>query len=372
MARQARRAYTAELRREAVNKTITTDTLATGGKKNPAKMDGKLMDEEDKKTKKPKELTKSNEDAKRSGVMCALMLTPRMSDALAVKGGEPAEALHVTLAYLGQKDDMPEDFVQKLSSAMNRAAIGESKIQGVVGGLGRFQASDSSDGHDVIYASFSSPELSRYRERLIKEIEKAGLPVKNDHGFTPHITLAYVKPGEDSPVERVERRNLAFRSTALVVGNRIRNRTYFNGSVQKSSEETEDISNEDMVDTKITIPLCKVEEERRLVTGIVLEPDEVDAHNDTVSMEEIENAAYNFLSDFNRSTQLGFMHKMFGEIGVRLVESWISRSDQVLGGAPVKKGSWVITVKVEDDRLWKRIKEGQITGFSIGGTARII
>ena len=33
----------------------------------------------------------------------------------------------------------------------------------------------------------------------------------------------------------------------------------------------------------------------------------------------------------------------------------------------VKKGSWVISVKVISDRLWKMVKDGELTGFSIGG-----
>jgi len=121
----------------------------------------------------------------------------------------------------------------------------------------------------------------------------------------------------------------------------------------------------------VSILKLKKKGERQLITGIVLEPDEIDAHNDTIKSEVIEEAAFNFLSNYNKSTKLGVMHKIFGLNGMELVESWIAKSDHKLNDKPVKKGSWLITVKVTDDQLWKKIKKGEITGFSIGGSALV-
>ena len=119
------------------------------------------------------------------------------------------------------------------------------------------------------------------------------------------------------------------------------------------------------------MPIMKVDEDERLVTGIVLEPNEIDAQNDTVSEEAIKEAAYKFVSRYNKGTQLGFMHKAFGELGISLVESWVARENSEFNSMKVKKGSWLMTVHVENDLLWKKIKNGDITGFSIGGVARV-
>ena len=114
-------------------------------------------------------------------------------------------------------------------------------------------------------------------------------------------------------------------------------------------------------------PILKEDEDRRLVTGIVLEPDEVDTQADTVTAATIERAAFRFLAQYNQATRLGRGHAVFGE-GIHLVESWVTKADQVIGGESVKAGSWVITVHVTDPQIWQTIRAGGITGFSIGGT----
>ena len=117
--------------------------------------------------------------------------------------------------------------------------------------------------------------------------------------------------------------------------------------------------------------------ERRLVTGIVLEPGVVDAQNDIEKAEVIERAAHQFLANYNRpptdgGTTLGLMHKQFQDVGVELVESSIAPADYYLGGTTnakkVKKGSWVVTVHVSSDKTWSDVKDGRLTGFSVGGT----
>lgn len=123
--------------------------------------------------------------------------------------------------------------------------------------------------------------------------------------------------------------------------------------------------------TGLIVPFQKSEGEKRLVTGIVLEPDEVDSQGDTISAEAIERSAHRFLARYNRGASMGLMHKMFGDIGVDLAESYITQEDTTIGDEAVKKGSWVMTVKVVEDELWEKIKSGAITGFSIGGTATV-
>jgi len=121
----------------------------------------------------------------------------------------------------------------------------------------------------------------------------------------------------------------------------------------------------------IECPIVKSEDEKRLVTGIVLEPNVVDAHNDIISPETIEKTAHQFLARFNRNTELGVMHKLFGENGLELVQSWIAPHDLNMNGVGVRKGTWLMTVKVLDDGQWRKVKAGELTGFSIGGVATV-
>jgi hypothetical protein len=59
------------------------------------------------------------------------------------------------------------------------------------------------------------------------------------------------------------------------------------------------------------------------------------------------------------------------ETGVTMFESFIS--DKSRGIAPMKgfedapDGSWFVSMLVENDEVWQKVKEGMINGFSIEG-----
>lgn len=111
--------------------------------------------------------------------------------------------------------------------------------------------------------------------------------------------------------------------------------------------------------------------ELRLVTGIVLEPNEVDAHNDYEKPETIRKTAHKFLTNYNKDTRMGLMHSEFEDIGIELVESYIAPVKLTLNKKNIKRGSWVMTVHVSSDSVWNKVKSGDLTGFSIGGIATV-
>jgi hypothetical protein len=123
---------------------------------------------------------------------------------------------------------------------------------------------------------------------------------------------------------------------------------------------------------KQVVDIFKVDEDKRIVYGKALVPDKIDFQGDIVSKEDIEEAAHNFLINLQKAYQelltdgisktkaseIGFMHKFFKGVGGfgYIIESYID-----------PEGSWVLGTKVTDDSIWKMIKEGKITGYSIGG-----
>lgn len=107
------------------------------------------------------------------------------------------------------------------------------------------------------------------------------------------------------------------------------------------------------------------ENEERFVFGVAMEPDEVDSHGHTQSAFEIRRAAHNFMADYQ---VIGLQHQIFG-VGVKILESYIAPQDMEIEGVQVKKGTWLFGVRVLDDKIWAAVKRGDITGFSIGGTA---
>ena len=110
----------------------------------------------------------------------------------------------------------------------------------------------------------------------------------------------------------------------------------------------------------------KVDEEQRVVGGVVYEPDLEDAQGDMATAEEIEKAAYYFMET---SQQIKVMHQGRA-INAKVIECFISPADFEIEGQTVRKGSWWMSVRVNDDEAWEAVKSGEITGFSMGGVAQ--
>ncbi len=106
--------------------------------------------------------------------------------------------------------------------------------------------------------------------------------------------------------------------------------------------------------------------EKRLVYGIVLEPETVDSQGDIYSADEIEAAAHGFMSDYQN---VGHMHRALVNDGAEVVESFVAPVDLAMGDQTVKRGTWILAVRVTSDTLWEQVKSGELTGLSIGGYA---
>ena len=119
----------------------------------------------------------------------------------------------------------------------------------------------------------------------------------------------------------------------------------------------------------ITGRVLKAEErgEERFVLGVVLEPETVDAQQDIYSAAEVRQVAHRFLEEFRG---LGLMHQVPVNGQVKIVESYVAPEDLQVGDEVVKAGTWLLGVHVLSDELWAKVKAGELTGFSIGGSAR--
>jgi cation transport regulator ChaB len=122
--------------------------------------------------------------------------------------------------------------------------------------------------------------------------------------------------------------------------------------------------------------ILKMDTEERTMTSIVLEPDEIDAQGDMIDPDEIKKTQRAYMLKFPQGqAKIGYMHKDFSR-SFDLLESYLAPVDFTLetprGVEKVKKGSWICTVRVNDDQVWDQVKKGEITGFSIGGVGRRI
>lgn len=131
------------------------------------------------------------------------------------------------------------------------------------------------------------------------------------------------------------------------------------GNLLEQVRKDEDMSERDM--------FRKFDLEKRLVYAEVYLPDMEDAHGHSMTAEEIEKMAHGFMKN-RRTTSIDLNHDNNVEYGCAMVESFIARD----GDPDYMPGAWVGVVKVENDEIWKMIKDGEITGFSFEGMGYVV
>lgn len=117
------------------------------------------------------------------------------------------------------------------------------------------------------------------------------------------------------------------------------------------------------------VKLAKVDEEKRLVGGVVYEPEVPDAHGDWASADTIEKMAHGFMMNYAlQYGAIGIEHVAdVSAWHIAVVESYLAPVDFTLGTDTVTKGSWVLIAKIQDDGLWEAVKAGTFTGWSFEG-----
>lgn len=126
-------------------------------------------------------------------------------------------------------------------------------------------------------------------------------------------------------------------------------------SAIKGGEVTGDTANANM-------EICKVDASNRMVYGVFLWPDEADHDGDVISPQDIEKVAHGFMKDYRA------IDEMHGKdtISADIVESAIAWEDGLkYYGKELKKGAWFGGVKVYDDAVWEKVKNGTYKGFSV-------
>ncbi len=181
-----------------------------------------------------------------SGIMVCLYLPSDIGKLIEVEGGEPVEKMHITLAYIpGVGND--QAMRDKIANALEPIAADFMEVKGRIGGVGKFNASQSSDGMDVFYASYNSPGLVALRQAVVDALDHEGIDLPSTHGFTPHVTLKYLPVGSELPADRKETADFMIPNLSVVSGDLGREDLLFTGRrVLKMDDDEEDEEQEDI------------------------------------------------------------------------------------------------------------------------------
>jgi len=128
---------------------------------------------------------------------------------------------------------------------------------------------------------------------------------------------------------------------------------------------------------KNNLTFAKVDEEKRMLISPALIPNKNifrhDPNTDSdyyvyFSKETVRKASELYLKH-NNHHKATYQHQDRVS-GVLTVESWIKEGDQdksKLYGYDLPNGTWFVKMKIENDELWNKIKEGELKGLSIEG-----
>lgn len=101
--------------------------------------------------------------------------------------------------------------------------------------------------------------------------------------------------------------------------------------------------------------------------GKAADPKDVDAHQEMMTADELEAAAWRFMA--SGASPSGTMHKDGTGGAGQVVESYIYRGPTwKVEGEVVEPGDWMLGV-VWDETTWGRIKAGELNGYSLQGLA---
>lgn len=112
--------------------------------------------------------------------------------------------------------------------------------------------------------------------------------------------------------------------------------------------------------------IVKADKDNHYVTGIVYEPMTEDAHGNYMTEAEITKAAYWFAKNGN---QCDIQHNFEKLENSAVVESYVTKCDMEIEGQQIKKGTWMMTVEIDDD-TFEKVEKGELTGFSMGGVGK--
>jgi hypothetical protein len=127
---------------------------------------------------------------------------------------------------------------------------------------------------------------------------------------------------------------------------------------------------------KHEIELKEVDAEKKILMGAALIPDKQifrrngkDEYYIFFSKDTVRQASELFLMNSNQNNAT-YEHDQKLK-GLSVVESWIIEDEKhdksVKYGFSLPVGTWMISMKVNNDDVWKDVKDGKVKGFSIEG-----
>jgi 2'-5' RNA ligase len=157
-------------------------------------------------------------ESEHSGLLVSLHLDIATAKKLKLSGGEDPKDMHITLCYCGDVNELGDVNVARAIVAVNQVVKASAPLQGTTTKLDGFDATEHSDGKNVVIARVDIPGLFELRQQLADALIAIEVPPRGDFEYTPHITLAYVPVEDALPDVEIPVLPLMFTEVRITIG----------------------------------------------------------------------------------------------------------------------------------------------------------
>lgn len=272
----------------------------------------------------------------------------------------PADDLHVTICF--SKEQFDHTVLQPADDMLTVPLQGRREFTVL--------------GEGALVVKFESEELSARHQQFRDAGASWDWP-----SYMPHVTLTYEAPPGFEPEDF-----RPFLGPIILGPERWRELDEnWKEKVQTVPVESQDLTKRSMLDAirdfikkhsiqpresvSNVVPVFKANDELRTVWGwaSIIEQDGkpvTDHHGDIIYEKDLVEAAHDYITE-SRAAKSMHIGKRTG----RVVESLVFTKElQAALGIDLGMVGWLIAMKVEDDKVWRRFKSGELKAFSVGGT----
>ena len=211
----------------------------------------------------------------------------------------------------------------------------------------------------IIYTFPDAVILKDYKKGKYYEIEYSILDDKITSGTPKEVEVSYIQKrliDEDITTTTKDQEKTKALTTYL----------YYKAEGEFPAEK----GRRDEGSPELTGPIIKTVKKQRIVYSAVLVPGEPDLDADKgekiLTAEEIEEVAHKWMEEYGN---IDYMHGLNNV--AKPVETFILPIEWEVEAYGEKMllpvGTWILAAKVVNDKAWKEVEEGKLTGFSIMG-----
>jgi 2'-5' RNA ligase len=175
--------------------------------------DEKEKERADETRKPPAKAVKAKDNSAMIALRIPDPIRAEIKDKYPFVDAETLAELHITLIYLGDTRTLNKvDIIR----AASEYATYQAPIKGKLQGLARFI-----NGQDVdpLVCTFDSPQMPQVYSGLVSFLDTNRIPYHKEHGFIPHMTLAYIPKDAEMPIETIEPIEINFSEIYIVSDN---------------------------------------------------------------------------------------------------------------------------------------------------------